>query len=103
MQYKHRMATSVSPAAPVQVDPPPIPRLRSRRKVVRVLAGCGLVGGAQTLLQNRRGEVATTVEISGRASDPETSTWALVVGLIQNAFVKAIAHGFEPQAKDASP
>jgi hypothetical protein len=55
-----------------------------------------LVGATQTVLQNRRGEVATTVEISGRASDPETSTWALVVGLIQNAFVKAIAHGFEP-------
>jgi hypothetical protein len=63
----------------------------------------GLVGGTQTVLQNRRSEVATTVAISGRASDPETSTWALVVGLIQNAFVKAIAHGFEPQAKDASP
>ena len=51
----------------------------------------------------RRGEVAATVEISGRASDPETSTWALVVGLIRNAFVKAVAHGFEPQAKDVSP
>jgi uncharacterized protein DUF748 len=61
----------------------------------------GLVGGTQTVLQNRRGEVATTVEISGRASDPETSTWALVFGLIQNAFVKAIAHGFEPRDSDA--
>jgi hypothetical protein len=28
----------------------------------------GLGGGTQTVLQNRRGEVATTVEISGRAS-----------------------------------
>ena len=50
-----------------------------------------------------RGEVATKVEISGRASGPETSPWALAVGLIQNALVKAIAHEFEPQAKDASP
>lgn len=56
----------------------------------------GLVGGTQTVLQNRSGEVATTVEISGRASNPETSTWELVVGLVENAFVKAIAHGFEP-------
>jgi len=56
----------------------------------------GLVGGVQTVLQNGRGEVATTVEISGRASDPNTSTWTLVIGLMRNAFVKAIAHGFEP-------
>lgn len=62
----------------------------------------GLVGGTQTVLQNRSGEVATTVEISGRASDPETSTWAAAVGLIQNAFIKAVAHGFEPQAKGVS-
>lgn len=61
----------------------------------------GLVGGTQTVLQNRHGEVATTVEISGRAADPETSTWEVVVGLIQNAFIKAIAHGFEPQASEA--
>jgi uncharacterized protein involved in outer membrane biogenesis len=40
VQYKHRMGTSVSPAVPVAVGPLPIPRLRSRWKVVRVLAGC---------------------------------------------------------------
>ena len=62
-----------------------------------------LVGGMQTVLQNRRGEVATTVEISGHAPNPETSTWQVAVGLIENAFIKAITHGFEPQAKDASP
>lgn len=62
-----------------------------------------LVGGTQTVLQNRSGEVATTVEISGRASSPDTSTWEVVIGLIQNAFVKAIAHGFEPQGKDVAP
>lgn len=59
----------------------------------------GAVGGAQTILQNRRGEVATTAIISGRASDPETSTWALAIGLIKNAFVEAVAHGFERGAK----
>ncbi len=56
----------------------------------------GLVGGTQTVLQNRRGEVATRVEISGRASDPGASTWAVAIGLIQNAFIKAITPGFEP-------
>jgi len=59
----------------------------------------GVVGGTQTVLQNRRGEVATTVEISGRATDPETSTWALAIGLIKNAFIKAITHGFEPKSR----
>jgi hypothetical protein len=56
----------------------------------------GLVGATQTVLQNRRGEVATTVEISGRAPNPETSTWQAAIGLIQNAFIKAITPGFEP-------
>lgn len=55
----------------------------------------GLVGGTQTVLQNRSGEVATTVVISGRASDPETSTWQLAIGLIRNAFVEAVSHTFE--------
>lgn len=55
-----------------------------------------LIGGTETVLQNGAGEVATTVEISGRASDPETSTWRLAMGLIKNAFIKAVAHGFEP-------
>jgi len=59
----------------------------------------GVLGGAQTVLQNRRGEVATTVEIYGRASDPETSTWALAIGLIKNAFIEAITHGFERGAQ----
>jgi hypothetical protein len=57
----------------------------------------GVVGGTQTVLQNHRGEVATTVEISGSTSDPATSTWALVVGLIQNAFIKAIRTDLSPR------
>lgn len=54
-----------------------------------------LVGGTQTVLKNPSGEVATRVEISGRAADPKTSTWEVVVGLVRNAFIKAVAHGFE--------
>lgn len=55
-----------------------------------------LVGGVQTALQNRRHEVGAKVDISGRASDPKTSTWEVVAGLFKNAFVKAIGHGLDP-------
>lgn len=54
-----------------------------------------LVGGVKTALQNRHREVGTKVDISGRASDPKTSTWEAVFGLLKNAFVKAIGHGLD--------
>lgn len=57
----------------------------------------------QTVLQNRRGEVGTRVDISGKVSDPETSTWQIVSGLIHNAFFKALQPGFEHQAGGAKP
>jgi hypothetical protein len=56
----------------------------------------GLVGGISSLLTNRpREEVATQVTVSGDVESPQTSTWETVVGLIQNAFFKAILPGFE--------
>ena len=54
-----------------------------------------LVGGVKTALQNRHHEVGTKVDISGRASNPKTSTFEVVMGLLKNAFVKAISHSFE--------
>jgi hypothetical protein len=56
----------------------------------------GIVGGLSWLLENRpRDEVATTTRISGRLSDPETSTLDVAIGLIQNAFFQAILPGLE--------
>ncbi|MBY0274453.1 DUF748 domain-containing protein [Candidatus Binatia bacterium] len=56
----------------------------------------GIVGGIGTLLENRpRDEVATRTDLSGRIEDPKTSTWEIVVGLIQNAFVRAILPGLD--------
>jgi len=56
----------------------------------------GLVGGVSKLLENTpRDEVATKAEISGRLDDPHTSTWQIIVRLIQNAFFKAILPGFD--------
>ncbi len=55
-----------------------------------------LVGVLEVALRNAKGEVGTKVDISGRASDPQSSTWEIVAGLLKNAFIKAISHGFEP-------
>jgi hypothetical protein len=55
-----------------------------------------MIGGIAWLLQNPpRDEVATVIPISGKLENPQTSTWETIVGLIQNAFFKAILPGFE--------
>jgi hypothetical protein len=60
----------------------------------------GVVGIAAKILKNRpRGEVATVVTISGRTDQPVYSTWAVVGHLLQNAFIKAILPGFDPDRK----
>lgn len=54
---------------------------------------------ASKLLKNRpRKEVATVVDISGPLDNPRTNTWQALVGLVQNAFIKAILPGFEREA-----
>jgi hypothetical protein len=59
----------------------------------------GAIGGLSWLFQNTpRDEVATTIPISGKLSDPQTSTWETIIGLVQNAFFKAILPGFEREA-----
>jgi hypothetical protein len=56
----------------------------------------GLVGGLSGLLRNTpRKEVATEIPISGDIESPQTSTWDTLLGIIQNAFFKAILPGFE--------
>jgi hypothetical protein len=60
----------------------------------------GVVGGISRVLQNRpRDEVATRVEISGRLDNPNASITDTIVGLVQNAFFKAILPGFEAQLR----
>ena len=59
-----------------------------------------VVGGVSKVLQNRpREEVATRVELSGRLDNPNTSILAAVVGLVQNAFFKAILPGFDAELR----
>ena len=48
------------------------------------------------VLRNRpREEVATVVPLSGPLEDPKASTWSTLIGLVRNAFIKAILPGFE--------
>jgi len=55
-----------------------------------------LVGGAAAILENRpHQEVATKIDISGSVSNPETSTFQIILELIGNAFFKAILPSFE--------
>jgi hypothetical protein len=56
----------------------------------------GILDGLAWILENRpREEVATQTNISGTLSTPETSTLDVVLGLVQNAFFKAILPGFD--------
>lgn len=60
------------------------------------------VGGIAKLLENRsRQEVATKATITGSVEEPETSTWQVVVGLVKNAFIKAILPSFDKEAAKA--
>jgi hypothetical protein len=59
-----------------------------------------IVGGLATLLKNQsRDEVATRTELSGPLTGPRTSLWQTVVGLVRNAYFKAIRPGFEKDAE----
>jgi hypothetical protein len=50
------------------------------------------------VLKNRpREEVATVVPVSGPLENPKASTWETLIGLVRNAFVKAVLPGFERQ------
>ena len=61
-----------------------------------------IVGGVSHLLENRpRDQVATVADLSGTVSDPDTSTWEIIVRLVSNAFIKAILPGFEREANAA--
>jgi hypothetical protein len=59
-----------------------------------------LVGAGSTVLENRsRGEVATVASLSGPVENPNASTLDVVLGLLRNAFIKAILPGLEPHRR----
>jgi len=59
-----------------------------------------MVGAGATVLTNRqRVDVATVTSLSGPVESPASSTWDVVIGLLKNAFVKAIMPGLEPSRR----
>ena len=59
-----------------------------------------MVGAIATLLENRpRDEVATRVALSGRIDNPRVSTLEAILGLVKNAFTKAIQPGLEREGR----
>lgn len=69
---------------------------QDRNKNILRQAYEGIVGGIGTLLENHAEEdVATRTDLSGRIDDPQTSTFQIVLGLLRNAFVRAIVPGLE--------
>lgn len=74
-------------------------RRQDRDKNIFRQAYEGIVGGIGTLLENRpRDEVATRTDLSGRIENPRASTLEIVLGLVQNAFVRAILPGLDREA-----
>lgn len=59
-----------------------------------------MIQGLAHFLRNRsRREVATIVRISGRVSDPHTSNFQVILGLLRNGFIDAILPGFLEPSK----
>ena len=62
-----------------------------------------VIQGLSKILKNRpRQEVATKVQITGDIEKPQTSTWQMVVNLVQNAFFKAILPGFDRELQEGN-
>ena len=58
---------------------------------------------AGKILKNRpRKEIATVAPIEGPLENPQAGTWETLVGLIRNAFIRAILPGFEREVERAA-
>jgi uncharacterized protein DUF748 len=55
-----------------------------------------LIGGVASVMKNQlRDEIATRTDLSGPVTAPETSTLQIVLGVLENAYFKAIVPGLE--------
>jgi hypothetical protein len=55
-----------------------------------------VIGGAAHLFKNSRTrQVASDVDLTGKLSSPQTSTWQAIGQVLRNAFLKAIIPGFD--------
>ena len=56
----------------------------------------------KVLKNHPRKEVATVVPIAGPVENPQAGTWPTIVGLVRNAFFKAILPGFEREREQVA-
>ena len=69
----------------------PVPK--DRKGLAAIWAS--LVNGAKDLLENKNDAVATKIPISGQYKDPNIDFWAAAFGLVRNAYLQALAQGFD--------
>jgi hypothetical protein len=69
-----------------------------------------MVNGVKDLLENKDDAVATKIPISGHYSDPNIGFFSAAFGLIRNAYLQALAQGFDkpeiapaPEKQQISP
>lgn len=64
----------------------------------------GIVGTAGAILTNpRKDQVATKVLLEGKLDDPNVRTWAAVIDLLRNAFIRALEPAIDREINIASP
>jgi hypothetical protein len=69
-----------------------------------------LANGMKDLLENQDNNVATKIPVTGHYTDPNIDFWSAAFGLIKNAYLQALAQGFDrpeiapaPQKQEISP
>ena len=62
-----------------------------------------MIGGASHLFKNRSTQqVATKVDLKGKLTGPDISTWQAIVQVLHNAFIQAILPGFDRAVRPKS-
>jgi hypothetical protein len=71
-------------------------RAQDAKKPIGQQAYEAMVGVAGSVLENRfRDQVATRADLSGPVESPDAPTWQIVVGLLKNAFWRALLPGLD--------
>jgi hypothetical protein len=62
----------------------------------------GIANGLKDLVTNDAGVVATEVPVHGSYKDPDVAFWSAAFGIVKNAYIEALAKGFDtPQLAPA--
>ncbi len=75
----------------------------SRRRKSRSHLSSGILNTAKGFFENDKQVIATQSEISGRIDQPNVDALSAVVGVMRNAYIKALRTGFDPTHAPATP